>query len=122
MVVDPEAVYRIAQARTHLRRLEGSANLDVDALDRIVVFGEIGYAIVHRVALPVLCERLARRRGAPAGLSGTSRPGSACETLHGRRMSRWTDRYERLGGLSRPQTPLLLQFRAAPLANAPDDP
>ena len=64
MVVDPEAVYRIAQARTHLRRLEGSANLDVDALDRIVVFGEIGYAIVHRVALPVLCERLARRRGA----------------------------------------------------------
>jgi len=34
----------------------------------------------------------------------------------------WTDRYEGLGGLSRPQTPLLLQFRAAALANAPDDP
>lgn len=34
MLVDPKAVYRVAQARKHLRRHEGVANLDIDALDR----------------------------------------------------------------------------------------
>jgi hypothetical protein len=34
----------------------------------------------------------------------------------------WTDRYEFLGGTTRPQTLLLRQLRAAALANRPNDP
>lgn len=102
--------------------------------DRIVVLVGIGYAILLCVALAVLWERLIRRRWgrllAPATAvllvcAWTVRDAetwfrvrdTAWETY-----VEWTDRYERLGGLSRPQTPLLRQFRAAALANAPDDP
>ena len=50
------------------------------------------------------------------------RCGCASVIRHGRPYVEWTDRYEFLGGTTRPQTLLLRQLRAAALANRPNDP
>ncbi len=102
--------------------------------DRIAVLVGIGYAILLCVALAVLWERLARRRWGRWLATATAVVLASAWTIRDAETwfrvrdtawetyIEWTDRYEGLGGHTRPQTPLLLQLRAAALDNAPDDP
>ena len=102
--------------------------------DRISVLVGIGYAMLLAVALSALWES-APHRGWRQLLAG-----SALVVLAGAWTIRdaetwlrvrdtawetyveWTDRYDTLGGLTRPQTPLLEHLRTTALANQPRDP
>lgn len=102
--------------------------------DRISVLVGIGYAVLLYVALAALWKR------GGSHLRGRFVIGLAIVVLAGMWTVRaaemwlrvrdtawetyveWTDRYEFLGGTTRPQTLLLRQLRAAALANRPNDP
>ena len=73
IVVNPATVYRVAQARSHLRRLEGVPDLDVESLDRsgrgvLLQFR----APIDRLPQPApLCFENQWQPGADAGLCET---------------------------------------------------
>ena len=102
--------------------------------DRIVVLVGIGYAILVCVALATLWDGLAARRWSRWLVTATAVVLASAWTIRDAETwfrvrdtawetyIEWTDRYEGLGGHTRPQTPLLRQFRAAAIDNAPDDP
>ena len=102
--------------------------------DRISVLVGIGYAMLLYVGLAALWESVPNRRWgqllagfAVVVLTSVWTIRDAETWLRVRDTAwetyvEWTDRYEALGGPTRPQTPLLEQLRSLALANVPGDP
>jgi hypothetical protein len=106
--------------------------------DRIALSAGIGYAMLVYVAVAAVLEggreRLPKRRAGPIiarvcvtvmAAGWLIRTGEAYFQLRDaawENHQEWTTRYEELGGLTRPQTDVLMLLRTAALAQTPADP